>query len=135
MGYRSNVTAVIYPADPADPMSHELYKEYETEKYNALRFLMGTKFEQLMDMQSGWFGSNADWDDRNKRLVFEMQDVKWYEGYDDVKAFEAMLIEVTELGYCSEFIRIGEEINDIESRYEGEGVKYLLNVQRTITID
>jgi hypothetical protein len=135
MGYRSNVTAVIYPAEPTDPLGPDAYKEYETEKYNALRFLMGTKFEQLMDMQSGWFGSNAQWDDRNKRLVFEMQDVKWYEGYDDVKAFDAMLIEVTELGYCSEFIRIGEEINDIESRYEGEGVKYLLNVQRTITID
>ena len=135
MGYRSQVTAVIYPADPADPMSHELYKEYETEKYNALRVLMSTKFAPLMDMESGWFSAAAEWDDRNHRLVFELQDVKWYEGYEDVTAFNAMLIEVTELGYCSEFVRVGEETDDIESRYEGEGVKYLLNVQRTITID
>ena len=134
MGYRSQVTAAIYPATPEYPLGPDAYKEYETEKYNALRFLMGTKYEMLMDK---WFGGEAQWDDRHKRLVFEMQDVKWYEGYDDVQAFDAMLIEVTELGYCSEFIRIGEEINDIESRYEGEGegVKYLLNVQRTITID
>jgi hypothetical protein len=132
MGYRSQVTAVIYPADPADPMSHELYKEYETEKYNALRVLMSTKFEMIMDK---WFGGEASWDDRNHRLVFEMQDVKWYEGYEDVTAFNAMLIEVTELGYCSEFVRVGEETDDIEHRYEGEGLKYILNVQRTITID
>ncbi len=132
MGYRSQVTAVIYPATPEDPMSHALHKEYELDKYNALRVLMTTKFEQLMGK---WFGGEAQWDDRNQRLVFEMQDVKWYEGYEDVTAFNAMLIEVTELGYCSEFIRVGEETDDIESRYEGEGVKYLLNVQRTITID
>ena len=132
MGYRSQVTAVIYPAAPEDPMSHELYKEYETEKYNALRVLMTTKFEQLTE---NWFGREAQWDDRNHRLVFEMQDVKWYESYEDVKAFDAMLINITELGYCSEFVRVGEETDDIEHRYEGEGVKYILNVQRTITID
>jgi hypothetical protein len=134
MGYRSQVTAIIYPAEPTDPLGHDEYKVYEKEKYEALRFLMGTKYEMLMDMQSGWFGSNADWDDRNKRLVFEMQDVKWYDGYEDVKAFEAMLDEVTELGYCSEIMRVGEEINDIEHRTYGEGVQYLLNVERTITI-
>jgi hypothetical protein len=132
MGYRSQVTAVIYPATPEDPMGPDAYKEYELDKYNALRVLMTTKFEQLMGK---WFGGEAQWDDRNQRLVFEMQDVKWYEGYEDVTAFNAMLIEVTELGYCSEFVRVGEETDDIESRYEGEGVKYLLNVQRTITID
>jgi hypothetical protein len=132
MGYRSQVTAVIYPAAPEDPLGPDAYTEYETEKYNALRFLMGTKFETLMDK---WFGGEAQWDDRHRRLVFELQDVKWYEGYEDVKAFDAMLVEVTELGYCSEFVRVGEETDDIEHRYEGEGVKYLLNVQRTITID
>ena len=132
MGYRSQVTAVIYPAEPEDPLGPDAYTEYETEKYNALRFLMGTKFAQIMDK---WFGGEAQWDDWKKRLVFEMQDVKWYESYEDVKAFDAMLIEVTELGYCSEFVRVGEETDDIEHRYEGEGVKYLLNVQRTITID
>ena len=134
MGYRSQVTAVIYPAEPTDPLGHDEYKVYETEKYEALRFLMGTKYAQLMEMQSGWFGSLAQWDDRHKRLVFEMQDVKWYESFDDVKAFDAMLVEVTELGYCSEFARVGEETDDIEHRYEGEGVRYILNVERTITI-
>jgi hypothetical protein len=132
MGYRSQVTAVIYPAAPEDPLGPDAYTEYETEKYNALRFLMGTKFAQLMDE---WFGGEAQWDDRHRRLVFELQDVKWYEGYEDVKAFDAMLVNITELGYCSEFVRVGEETDDIEHRYEGEGVKYLLNVQRTITID
>jgi hypothetical protein len=105
MGYRSQVTAVIYPDRPTDPLGPGGYKEYATEKYNALRFLMGTKFEQIMGK---WFGGEASWDDRNHRLVFEMQDVKWYEGYEDVQAFEAMLVEVTELGYCSEIMRVGE---------------------------
>lgn len=64
-----------------------------------------------------------------------MQDVKWYESYADVQAFEAMLIEVTELGYCSELVRVGEETSDIEHRTNGDGVQYLLNVSRTITIE
>ena len=132
MGYRSQVTAVIYPAEPEDPLGPDAYTEYEKEKYEALRFLMGTKFEQIMDK---WFGGEAQWDDRNYRLVFEMHDVKWYESYEDVKAFDAMLVEVEELGYCSEFVRVGEETDDIEHRYEGAGVRYILNVQRTITID
>lgn len=135
MGYRSQVTAVIYPAEPGDPLNHATYREYETEKYNALRLLMGTTFAQIMEMEASWFGSNATWDDKNHRLVFELQDTKWYEGYADVQAFEAMLIEVTELGYCSEIMRVGEEIDDIEHRTNGDGVRYVLNVSRTITID
>lgn len=133
MGYRSDVTAAIYPAEPGDPLNHCTYKEYETEKYNALRLLMGTKFAQIMEMED-WFGKHAQWDAENHRLVFEMEAVKWYEGYEDVQAFEAMLIEVAELGYCSEFVRVGEETDDIEQRYNGEGVRYVLNVQRTITV-
>jgi len=135
MGYRSQVTAVIYPADPADPMSHELYEEYEKEKYEALRLVMSTKFEQIMSVEPAWFGRCARWDDEKRYLAFELEGVKWYDSYEDVKAFDAMLVEVAELGYCSEFIRIGEEVDDIEHRFEGEGLKYILNVQRTITID
>ena len=135
MGYRSQVTAVIYPAEPEDPLNHDIYREYETEKYNALRLLMGTKFAQIMEMEASWFGSQATWDDQRHRLVFELNDVKWYEGYADVQAFEAMLIEVTELGYCSEIMRVGEQIDDIEHRTNGDGVQYVLNVSRTITID
>jgi hypothetical protein len=133
MGYRSNVIAVIYPAEPEDPLGRDAYREYETEKYNALKLLMGTKFAQIMDMDD-WFGKNAQWDDHHHRLVFKMQDVKWYEGYEDVQAFEAMLIEVTELGYCSEIMRVGEETDDIEHRTNGNGVQYVLHVSRTITI-
>ena len=135
MGYRSQVTAAIYPAEPGDPLNHCTYKEYETEKYNALRLLMGTKFAQIMEMEAGWFGSNATWDDENHRLVFELQDVKWYESYEDVKAFEAMLIEVAELGYCSEIMRVGEEIDDIEHRANGNDIEYRLSVSRSIEID
>jgi hypothetical protein len=135
MGYTSNVIAVIYPDAPEDPLGPDAYTEYETEKYNALRFLMGTKFEQIMKMESDWFGKQAEWDDRNHRLVFDMGGVKWYDGYADVQAFEAMLIEVAELGYCSEIMRVGEEINDIEHRTNGEDVQYVLGIERTITID
>jgi hypothetical protein len=133
MGYRSDVTAVIYPAVPEEPLDLAALKAYATEKYNALRLLMGTKFAQIMEVDD-WFGSYAQWDDQNRRLVFEMPDLKWYEGYADVQAFEAMLIEVAELGYCSEIMRVGEEVDDIEHRCNGGGVEYVLGVERTITI-
>jgi hypothetical protein len=121
MGYISQVTAVIYP-DPA--------VEGTQEKYDALKFLMGTKFAFVATE----FSTHMQWGDDRRRLIFEMEDVKWYEGYDDVKAFEAMLVEVAELGYCSEIMRVGEDDDDIESRYAGDNVQYILYVQRTITI-
>lgn len=43
--------------------------------------------------------------------------------------------DIVELGYCMEFIRIGEESDDIEETYEGNNIEYVLRVARSIEIN
>jgi hypothetical protein len=44
-------------------------------------------------------------------------EIKWYDGYDDVKRVHKLLSEANEAGYSTAFIRIGEEDNDTESEF------------------
>ena len=81
------------------------------------------------------------WHDKEFVLKFSLEDVKWYPSYPDVQMFEAMLREFDVLddgsdagipGYCTEFIRIGEETDDVEERHTGDNNQYYLNVRREI---
>jgi hypothetical protein len=70
-----------------------------------------------------------------------LEQVKWYESYDEVKAFDAFktkyldLIEEQETGkqWHFEFVRIGEELEDVEQ--EQNDSAYVLSVSRTIECD
>ena len=120
MGYRSEVAVVIY-GDKRDQ-----------EKYEALKTLMNTAFKDVYTE----FEANAMWHDRKGVLEFRMHDVKWYDSYSDVIAFNAMLGEIEGLGgYTSEFLRVGEDADDIESVCRGEDVEYILGVSRTIEVN
>lgn len=134
MGYRSQVKALIYPDAPEDPMSNPQFKEYNTEKYGALKLLMKTTFGHLM-ADTYFDETYFEFDDRREHLVFTAEDVKWYDGYEDVAAFHKFLHDVTELGYCTEFTRIGEETDDIQQDTTGNNNEYRLSVQRFIEID
>jgi hypothetical protein len=133
MGYRSHVKALVYPDAPEDPMSNPQFKEYNTEKYEALKVLLKTTFGHLM--ADAYFDETCfEFDDRREHLVFTADDVKWYDGYEDVQAFHRFLLDVTELGYCTEFVRVGEETDDIQQDSTGNDIEYLLNVSRSIEI-
>jgi hypothetical protein len=134
MGYRSHVKALVYPDAPEDPMSNPQFKEYNTEKYEALKVLLKTTFGHLL--ADTYFGETCfEFDDRREHLVFTADDVKWYDGYEDVKAFHRFLLDVTELGYCTEFVRVGEEVADIEDATTGNDNEYRLRVSRSIDVD
>ena len=72
-------------------------------------------------------------------VVFE--NVKWYEDYEDVKAFTAFktkyhaLIDEQEDGekWKFEFVRVGEDTDDVE--FEQEDSSYVLSVSRRIEAD
>lgn len=134
MGYRSSVKALVYPDAPEDPMSNPQFKEYNTEKYGALKLLMKTTFGHLM-ADTYFDETYFEFDDRREHLVFTAEDVKWYDGYEDVAAFHKFLHDVTELGYCTEFVRVGEEVADIEEATTGNDNEYRLGVRRFIEID
>jgi hypothetical protein len=120
MGYRSEVKAVVYPTN----------RQQNKDKYEQLRFLMGTTFKDVFDEWSNHFR----WNDKQYVLVFEAEDVKWYETYPEVQRIEAFLDEVRDLEYETEFVRVGEEEGDIETNYSGDS-EFMLGARTYISCD
>jgi hypothetical protein len=121
MGYRSDVHALFYTTNKEDLPVLKLYMD---ENYP----------EDLHDLEE--ISSN-----RIYGYEMKYENVKWYEGYDDVKAFDAFktkyqdLIEGQETGkqWCFEFVRVGEDTDDIE--FEQHDSSYVLSVSRRIECD
>lgn len=125
MGYRSNLVALIYPDTGT--------KHEDKEPYEALKTLMNTAFKEVADT----FSIDMEWHDDSSCLKFDLQDVKWYETYPDVQAFTRMMsfFRDEEHGYCTEFIRIGEDYDDLENYQTGHHVVGYLHVRREIECD
>lgn len=123
MGYRSNLMVLIYP-------DVEKMEDFQS-CYDQLKVLMATTFKHVSDE----FGDPyMVWMDKERVLKFDIPDVKWYPSYPDVQMFEAMLREFDGdiEGYCTEFVRTGEEADDIEERRSGENSRYYLSVRTSI---
>lgn len=126
MGYRSDVMVLIYP---------DVDKQGDAAAtYEQLKMLMGTTFKDVTDV----FGEDMTWYDDEHVLKFAIEDVKWYPSYSDVQSFEAMLNTLKGYddadikGYCTEFVRIGEDSDDLEETHTGENNQYYLQIRRTI---
>jgi len=105
MGYRSEVAYVIQ------------FKDIETkQKYVALNKL-NAKF-------NGALQECNHVDDMEKTYISaHFQDVKWYDGYDDVDMHMEMLQAISEGepdGVSARFIRIGESSDDCQDDAYGE---------------
>ena len=120
MGYRSTIAVAIYGDDR------------DADKYGLLKTLMNTTFKEVYAENDDC----AEWLDHTHVLMFRFEDVKWYETYPDVIRFTTMLEEIEGLGdYNFEFVRIGEDDDDIERRNGGDNCLYLLSVARAIQVD
>ena len=120
MGYRSDVMALVYPAT-------ELSKEERTEKYAVLKTLVNTTYRNMWEAWESCF----EWVDRYEALKFACTDVKWYPSYTDVDLHRKFMDSVRDCGYETEFVRVGENYDDIETYYSDNAV-YHLSVRRTI---
>jgi len=122
MGYRSDIVALIYP----DTDTKHEYKE----PYEALKTLMNTTFKEVTDTWNDY----VEWHDDVNCLKFKIDDVKWYESDPDVQIFMDMMkfFRSEAQGYCTEFIRIGEDYDDAEEEHTGENQLYLTHIRRTI---
>jgi hypothetical protein len=129
MGYRSDLVVLIYPdGENAEDLAL---------KYEQLKLLMATTFKEVSEE----FGDPyMTWVDSDHVLKFDIKDVKWYPSYPDVMMFEAMLStfkghtddDEDIKGYCTEFVRIGEETEDVEQVHTGDNNNYYLQVRREI---
>ena len=128
MGYRSNLMVLIYP-DIQNPSE-------EQPLYDQLKVLMSTVFKGVSEEFEGYM----TWMDSDCVLKFELEDVKWYPSYSDVQMFEKMLAafkgsgddDEDIKGYCTEFVRVGEDNDDVEEVHTGHNNHYYLQVRRTI---
>jgi hypothetical protein len=116
MGYRSNIRCLIYPMDRAAADAPTL-----VDNYHALVTLMNTTFKEVVDFWDGFMTL----DEKHHVVDFAIDDVKWYDSYPDVAAFEKMLGEVEDLGYSYEFVRVGEDNDDIDLRESYHSNGYL----------
>jgi hypothetical protein len=121
MGYRSEVAAVFYAADVKDFATIKLW------------------LDENFPMKE--WGENIRW--FNKGMAFQADNVKWYDNMVDVQAFDEASEEFQDL-FCMgkegvpigayEFVRMGEEYEDIEVVRDGEH-EYLIEVDRILRIE
>lgn len=129
MGYRSEVQVLIYP--DVDMSTGKCDDEQEQLLYDQLKVFMATTFKQVTDEEAEYM----TWIDAHRVLKFVFDGVKWYPNYTSVQRFTAMLdaFRSEELaGYCTEFVRIGEDDDDTETTYSGNNNEYHLGVSRAI---
>ena len=128
MGYRSSVVCLMYGNN--DIGDNTIVKEFvrsRVEEYN------GSGSSELLD------AFNYD----NWGVRFECKDWKWYDSYQDIQFLEALFDEFEEVfigddasntSYALEFVRIGEESDDIEERMRG-AVEGRTWINRCIEVD
>ena len=123
MGYRSEVTAIFYCHNQDDYPSMKLFVEEN---------IGGTFKEDITEEESN----------NRKYIKFYLEDVKWYDSYSDVIQFNKFIKAFVELAdddeskltWAYEFVRFGEELNDIEVT-DSNGADNVLHVYRGVDLN
>jgi len=117
MGYKNDVTAVFYTTKEKFPVM----KLYVDENFPE-------EFKEDLTVQG------------ERAYVFQIDGVKWYDSYGDVKKFNAFLKKFSEftwdgeVAWNYEFMRLGENSNDVEHKCS-ENAEWVLNLYRNINVD
>lgn len=123
MGYRSEVTAIFYCHNQDDYPSMKLFVEEN---------IGGTFKEDITEEESN----------ERKYIKFYLEDVKWYDSYPDVIQFNEFIEAFVELAdddeskltWAYEFVRFGEELNDIEVT-ESDGANNVMSIHRYVDLN
>jgi hypothetical protein len=103
MGYLSQVKSIIY-----------------AEKGKIDSFINDNK-ESFKFLQEAYEDDLKVIDNDNEKIIFLSGDSwKWYDDYKDVMAWNDFMDLADKNKLCVEFVRIGEEPEDIETAYRGE---------------
>jgi hypothetical protein len=112
------------------------------EKWAALKLYVDENFPTVGDLIKDEDLKEVETDSYCGYL-FEEDDVKWYPNYAEVIAFNEFVsafLELAEgenseaLGWSYEFVRLGENYDDIETVYSNNS-DYLLGVRREIEVN
>ena len=136
MGYRSEVDVVFYVPTDSDTA------------YPLLKLWFDANYPHI-EAKDEWCAT-IQYDEENQAILVSYQDVKWYAVYEHPqvveKAFEDIdkLIhshekyegydtDTTQFNIAWEFVRIGEDDNDIETR-ASDNADYVIAVNRSTEI-
>ena len=137
MGYRSEVRSVIY--GPDDKMAafiakhtlldHPALKAFEPKQVEFIR----TLYQMVVDPNNPEQPPTWERYDVPYTAISIYGDAwKWYDEYEDVQAWDALMADAMESGLSYEFIRIGEEADDIvDTNHIEDGGDCLLGVTRS----
>ena len=104
---------------------------YRSDVYIAVAFKSKSDMEEVLavyalDPRVQKFNLVEDWAVKEDNILFySVEDTKWYDNYEDVQGLEYMLTladqftEKRAMPIAHRFIRIGEELDDIEIREDG----------------
>lgn len=123
MGYRSDVSIAIYgPQDAMVPL-------LAAERLKANSILSADNdyvkhfVPVIYDKKGAYLGIHVSF-----------ESVKWYDAFEDVQAWHTLLAEAADIeGICTEFTRVGENVDDIETAYHGDDCQFYLGVHSIIT--
>ena len=124
MGYRSQVVYAIEPSP--DDILFDKWFVFLAEARNCPTTQLAM---QMIDRTGEWADPNEIYwrgglDSKNNSILMEFEDVKWYDSFDNVISFKALL-DMIEQDYKelinAGFVRVGEESDDIETYYVHEG--------------
>jgi len=81
------------------------------------------------------YGNNVKLDKEKRRIKIHFPNIKWYEGSKDVDSYMALFHSVKHYeDYIDAiYLRIGEDMDDMEEKYYGEGWE-LAYIERKINI-
>jgi len=134
MGYRSDVDIAFYVPIGSDTA------------YPLLKLWFDANYPHIE--AKGEWDASIDYDEENQAILVGYHDVKWYDGYDHIKAVEKTFDDIDELAskYIAkddtdavpfeiawEFVRIGEDDNDVETR-ASDNADYVIAVNRSTEI-
>jgi hypothetical protein len=123
MGYRSEITAVFYTN--------------EKDEWPLLKLFVNENFPKDLDK---YLEEECEEPCKRRGFVFRVPHYKWYDSYPEVQAFNEFEDKFTSMEKCQdgtwacEFVRIGEETNDIEER-NSFNADYVIRVVRHIEVD
>lgn len=128
MGYRSEVAIAVYGEESA--MAE--FKQYFEEQVKALSEDQQEWLQELINRSNQNTGRELFEDGC---MVFNVGYMKWYEGFPIPDMVEKVYKNAPSFGLTAEFLRVGEEYEDITYNTVGENCEYVLTVTRVIDIN
>ena len=114
MGYRSEV-GMILSAESYELLVCELEKERVDRILNNNNPDKFSSTIDLLDEMENDGASNLP--ENSTDIIFYYSWIKWYDSYDEIRFIERMLDMMEERDLAYSFLRIGEENQDIDARY------------------